>query len=163
MKQKKIINLQSKLRNKFLKKGVKMIAPETVFLTQNTKIGKNVTIDPYVVISENVSIGNNVRILSFSHLEGTGIPPIEAAMSGNVVIGYTGGGGSTYWKKPIFNKVENGEIRDYGEKIIKTIKSYNRNWVKHTSRQRKKLSETYSEENEIKSLKKFMKQALKFF
>ena len=32
------INLQSKLRNKFLKKGVKMIAPETVFLTQNTKI-----------------------------------------------------------------------------------------------------------------------------
>ena len=80
-----------------------------------------------------------------------------------VVIGYTGGGGSTYWKKPIFNKVENGEIRDYGEKIIKTIKSYNRNWVKHTSRQRKKLSETYSEENEIKSLKKFMKQALKFF
>ena len=70
MKQKKIINLQSKLRNKFLKKGVKMIAPETVFLTQNTKIGKNVTIYPYVVISENVSIGNNVRILSFSHLEG---------------------------------------------------------------------------------------------
>ena len=70
MKQKKIINLQSKLRNKFLKKGVKMIAPETVFLNQNTKIGKNVTIDPYVVISENVSIGNNVRILSFSHLEG---------------------------------------------------------------------------------------------
>ena len=70
MKQKKFINLQSKLRNKFLKKGVKMIAPETVFFTQNTKIGKNVTIDPYVVISENVSIGNNVRILSFSHLEG---------------------------------------------------------------------------------------------
>ena len=47
-----------------------MIAPETVFFSQNTKIGKNVTIDPYVVISENVSIGNNVRILSFSHLEG---------------------------------------------------------------------------------------------
>ena len=70
MKQKKFINLQSKLRNKFLKKGVKMIAPETVFFNQNTKIGKNVTIDPYVVISENVSIGNNVRILSFSHLEG---------------------------------------------------------------------------------------------
>ena len=73
MKQKKKINLQLKLRNKFLKKGVKMIAPETVFLSQNTKIGKNVTIYPYVVISENVSIGNNVRILSFSHLEGTKI------------------------------------------------------------------------------------------
>ena len=70
MKLKKIKNMQLELRRKFLKKGVKMIAPETVFFSKNTKIGKNVTIDPYVVISENVSIGNNVRILSFSHLEG---------------------------------------------------------------------------------------------
>ncbi len=73
MKQKKLINLQSMLRNKFLKKGVKMIAPDTVFFSKSTKIGRNVTIEPYVVISENVSIGNNVRILSFSHLEGVKI------------------------------------------------------------------------------------------
>jgi bifunctional UDP-N-acetylglucosamine pyrophosphorylase/glucosamine-1-phosphate N-acetyltransferase len=73
MKQKKVINAQSKLRVKFLKKGVKMIAPDTVFFSKNTKIGKNVTIEPYVVIAENVSIGNNVRILSFSHLEGVKI------------------------------------------------------------------------------------------
>ena len=73
MKQKKLINIQSKLRVKFLKKGVKMIAPDTVFFSKNTKIGKNVTIEPYVVIAENVSIGNNVRILSFSHLEGVKI------------------------------------------------------------------------------------------
>ena len=73
MKQKKLINIQLKLRNKFLKKGVKMIAPDTVFFSKNTKIGKNVTIEPYVVIAENVSIGNNVRILSFSHLEGVKI------------------------------------------------------------------------------------------
>ena len=73
MKLKKIINPQSKLRTKFLKKGVKMVAPDTVFFSKNTKIGKNVTIEPYVVIAENVSIGNNVRILSFSHLEGVKI------------------------------------------------------------------------------------------
>ena len=73
MKQKKIKNLQSELRNKFLKKGVKMIAPDTVFFSKNTKIGKNVTIDPYVVISDKVSVGSNVRILSFSHLEGVKI------------------------------------------------------------------------------------------
>ncbi len=73
MKQKKIKILQSELRNKFIKKGVKMIAPETVFFSKNTKIGKNVIIEPYVVIAENVSIGNNVRILSFSHLEGVKI------------------------------------------------------------------------------------------
>ena len=73
MKQKKLINIQLKLRNKFLKKGVKMIAPDTVFFSDNTKIGKNVTIEPYVVIAENVSVGNNVKILSFSHLEGVKI------------------------------------------------------------------------------------------
>ena len=73
MKQKKLINIQLKLRNKFLKKGVKMIAPDTVFFSKNTKIGKNVTIDPYVVISDKVSVGSNVRILSFSHLEGVKI------------------------------------------------------------------------------------------
>ena len=69
MKQKNLTNIQLKLRNKFLKKGVKMIAPETVFFSKNTKIGKNVTIEPYVVIGKKVNIGNNVIIKSFSHLE----------------------------------------------------------------------------------------------
>ena len=73
MKQIYLKNIQSKLRNKFLKKGVKMIAPETVFFSENTKIGKNVIIEPYVVIADKVSIGNNVKILSFSHLEGVKI------------------------------------------------------------------------------------------
>ena len=73
MKQIYLKNIQSKLRNKFLKKGVKMIAPETVFFSKNAKIGKNVTIEPYVVIADKVSIGNNVKILSFSHLEGVKI------------------------------------------------------------------------------------------
>jgi len=65
----KQINLQDNLRKKFLKKGVKMMAPETVFFCKDTKIGKNVTIDPYVVIGEKVKIQNNVKIFSFSHLE----------------------------------------------------------------------------------------------
>ena len=73
MKPKKLTNIQILLRNKFLKKGVKMIAPETVFFSKDTKIGKNVTIEPYVVISDKVTIGNNVKILSFSHLEGVKI------------------------------------------------------------------------------------------
>ncbi len=73
MIQKKTEIEQFKLRKKFIKRGVKMIAPETVFFSKNTKIGKNVIIDPYVVISDNVSLGSNVRILSFSHLEGVKI------------------------------------------------------------------------------------------
>ena len=63
-------NLQNKLRDKFLKKGVKMKGPDTVFFSKDTKIGKNVEIEPYVVFANNVQIGNNVKILSFSHLEG---------------------------------------------------------------------------------------------
>jgi bifunctional UDP-N-acetylglucosamine pyrophosphorylase/glucosamine-1-phosphate N-acetyltransferase len=73
MKQKNSKANQNKLRKKFLIKGVKMIAPETVFFSEDTKIGKNVIIEPYVVISKNVKIGNNVNILSFSHMEGVKI------------------------------------------------------------------------------------------
>jgi len=73
MKEKKLEKLQKELRNSFIKKGVKMIAPETVFFSNDTKIGKKVVIEPYVVISKNVKIGNNVTISSFSHLEGVNI------------------------------------------------------------------------------------------
>ena len=65
----KQINLQEKLRKKFIKQGVKMIAPDTVFFSKDTKIGKNVIIEPYVVIGKKVNIQNNVKISSFSHLE----------------------------------------------------------------------------------------------
>ena len=69
----KQINLQNNLRKKFIKKGVKMIAPDTVFFSTDTKIGKNVSIEPYVVIGKKVKINNNVIIHSFSHLEDTKI------------------------------------------------------------------------------------------
>jgi bifunctional UDP-N-acetylglucosamine pyrophosphorylase/glucosamine-1-phosphate N-acetyltransferase len=46
-----------------------MVGPETIFFSKDTKIGKNVTIEPYVVIGSKVKIGNNVTIKSFSHLE----------------------------------------------------------------------------------------------
>jgi bifunctional UDP-N-acetylglucosamine pyrophosphorylase/glucosamine-1-phosphate N-acetyltransferase len=61
--------IQNKLRSKFLKLGVKMMGPETIFFSKDTKIGKNVIIEPYVVIGSKVKIGNNVIIKSFSHLE----------------------------------------------------------------------------------------------
>ena len=69
MKQLQINKLQNSLRNKFLKSKVNMIAPETIYFSKDTKIGKNVTIEPYVVIGSKVKIGNNVTIKSFSHLE----------------------------------------------------------------------------------------------
>ncbi len=69
MKQLNLQKFQNSLRNKFLKFGVKMIAPDTIYFSKDTKIGKNVTIEPYVVIGSKVKIGNGVNIKSFSHLE----------------------------------------------------------------------------------------------
>ena len=69
MKELNLQKIQIKLRNKFLNSGVKMPGPETIFFSNDTKIGKNVTIEPYVVIGKNVKIGNNVIIKSFSYLE----------------------------------------------------------------------------------------------
>ena len=69
----KQINLQENLRKKFMKKGVKMIAPDTIYFSKDTKIGKNVSIEPYVIIGKKVIIHNNVTIRSFSHLENTKI------------------------------------------------------------------------------------------
>ena len=83
LKLKKAIKLRSEqdnLRVKALNKGVDLIAPETIFLSKDTKFGKNVRIEPYVVIGSKVIIGNNVVIKSFSHLEG-------AKLEKNVIVG----------------------------------------------------------------------------
>ena len=69
MKQTNLQKAQARLREKFIKNGVKMLAPETVYFSKDTKIGKNVTIEPYVVLGEKVQIQNNSKIKSFSHLE----------------------------------------------------------------------------------------------
>ena len=69
MKQINLQKLQDKLRKKFLKSGVKMSGPDTIFFSNDTKIGKSVIIEPYVVIGSKVKIGNSVVIKSFSHLE----------------------------------------------------------------------------------------------
>ena len=79
-KAKKYKLVQDKLRNNALRKGVNLIAPETIFLSKDTKFGKNVTVEPYVVIGPKVKIGNNVIIKSFSHIEDT-------LMENNVIVG----------------------------------------------------------------------------
>jgi len=67
------ITSQIKLRHNAISKGVSLIQPETIFLSDDTKFGRNVILEPFVVIGKKVSIGNNVKILSFSHIENTKI------------------------------------------------------------------------------------------
>ena len=71
---------QEKLRNHAMKIGVTLISPETVFLSNDTKFGKNVVINPYVVIGKKTKIGNNVEILPFTHIE-------DAILESNVNVG----------------------------------------------------------------------------
>ena len=73
-------NRQVKLRNKAMNMGVTLLSPETVFLSADTKFGKNVTINPYVVIGKKTKLGNNVEVLSFTHIE-------DAVLESNVTVG----------------------------------------------------------------------------
>ena len=93
--------------------------------------------------------------LSFSELEGLGLPPIEAALAGNKVIGYTGEGGKEYWKKPIFTEIKNGDVKLFCKEVLKNLD--NKRFVKKTIKQRKSLSLKYSTVNERKSIQNFLK------
>ncbi|HIF62453.1 MAG TPA: UDP-N-acetylglucosamine pyrophosphorylase [Candidatus Pelagibacter sp.] len=90
-------NNQEKLRNKAMKIGVTLLAPETVFLSNDTKYGKNVIINPYVVIGKKTKIGDNVEILPFTHIE-------NAILESNVSVGP-------------FSRIRPGSFLDKGSKV----------------------------------------------
>jgi len=73
-------NNQDKLRNHAMKMGVTLKSPETVFLSSDTKFGKNVVVNQYVVIGKKTKIGNNVEIMPFTHIE-------NAVLESNVNVG----------------------------------------------------------------------------
>ena len=119
------INLNTKLRKKFIKQGVKMIAPETVFFSKDTKIGKNVIIEPYVVFGKKVKIKNNVKILAFSHLEGvmvnqnSTIGPFARLRPGTIIEKNTKIGNFVEIKKSILKKNSKVNHLSYiGDSII---------------------------------------------
>jgi hypothetical protein len=94
--------------------------------------------------------------LSFSSLEGLGLPPAEAALAGNKVIGYTGEGGTEYWQEPIFTKVNSGEINKFVFKIIKNINDKNLKKI-FIKKNFHVLKKKFSKKNEIKNIKKFLR------
>ncbi len=94
--------------------------------------------------------------LSFSYLEGLGLPPVEAALAGNQVIGYTGEGGNEYWKKPLFTKINSGEINRFVKTVINRIHKNNLN-KNYSKKQLYRLKKEFSKENEIKNIQKFLK------
>jgi len=71
---------QEKLRNRAMEIGVTLKSPETVYLSSDTKFGKNVIINQYVVIGEKTKIGDNVEVMPFTHIE-------NAVLEANVKVG----------------------------------------------------------------------------
>jgi bifunctional UDP-N-acetylglucosamine pyrophosphorylase/glucosamine-1-phosphate N-acetyltransferase len=72
--------MQRRLRRKAMLEGATLVAPETVFLSADSAIGRDVTIEPHVVIGAGVTIGDGAIIHAFSHLEG-------AKVAGGAAIG----------------------------------------------------------------------------
>ena len=62
--------LQQRLRQAAMEGGVTLMAPETVFLSSDTKFGRDVVVEPFVVFGPGVTVEDNAVIRSFSHLEG---------------------------------------------------------------------------------------------
>ncbi len=93
--------------------------------------------------------------LSFSSLEGLGLPPVEAALAGNYVIGYTGEGGNEYWQKPIFTRINPGEINKFVYRVKEKVKKNNLK-TKLQNNKYKKIKKIFSKENELKNISKFL-------
>ena len=102
--------------------------------------------------------------LSFSELEGWGLPPIEAGLTGNKVIGYTGEGGKEYWQPPIFSEIMMGDIKSFVKEIISEIIKFDTNTGYNIDKTAiNKLSDLYSkkhENNDLLKLSKKIEQAL---
>ena len=124
-----------------------------------TKLPKNWKIQDLNNLTENETykvLGKSKIFMSFSNLEGLPLPPAEAALAGNFVIGYTGEGGNDYWHKPIFIKINQGDIYQFVKQILVMIKN-----LKHYNQSKNKtfhiLKKKFSKEIELKNIQKFLK------
>ena len=99
--------------------------------------------------------------MAFSKLEGLPLPPVEAAIAGNKVIGYTGEGGKEYWKEPLFTEIPNGEFSKFTKEIIKFIKKGKNN--EKFSLVRNKLIRNFSPDLERKKIIIMLNKINSFF
>tara|TARA_Y100000590_G_scaffold366002_1_gene425136 strand:+ start:381 stop:1361 length:981 start_codon:yes stop_codon:yes gene_type:complete len=102
--------------------------------------------------------------LSFSELEGLGLPPIESALCGNHVIGYTGEGGKEFWNAPIFDEVFSGDIRMFAKKVIDKVTDFEKNGYIFNNFKPyiDKLADKYSVEKEKSSLSSLIEKLKNF-
>lgn len=99
------------------------------------------------------TLGKARIFLSFSELEGLSLPPIEAALSGCHVIGYTGEAAKEYWDTEIFTEIYSGDIKAFVQAVLTKIAQLDKDpSVKHFAAI-KKLADRYSSQIELEDMK----------
>lgn len=106
------------------------------------------------------ALSESIIFLAFSEFEGLPVPPVEAALSGNFVIGYHGQGGKEYWIKNNFIKVEQGNIFQFIKEITSTVHKIDKGKIDLESMNEGIyfLREYFSKENESRKLLEFIKK-----
>jgi glycosyltransferase involved in cell wall biosynthesis len=96
--------------------------------------------------------------MAFSDFEGLPIPPVEAALAGNFVIGYTGQGGREYWNPPVFEAIESGDIVRFIDVVLKRVNDMDTFGLCVGVNHLTMLTEYFSKEMEAKTLKKMIER-----
>lgn len=101
-------------------------------------------------------LGRSKIFLAFSDFEGLPVPPVEAALAGNFVIGYTGQGGREYWTPPIFEQVESGDIVGFMSAVLKKVDDISRYDPAIGDNSLRMIRQYFSKESEIRSIKNML-------
>jgi len=107
------------------------------------------------------SLGASIIFLSFSEFEGLGLPPVEAALCGNYVIGYDGQGGKEYWKEPNFERIEQGNIQAFVQSVLARVSLINAGQIDIASINEgiQQLAHHFSKEEEANLIHRFIDRA----
>lgn len=103
--------------------------------------------------------------MSFSYLEGLSLPPVEAALAGNRVVGYHGQGGLEYWDPAIFREIPCGDIQGFAKAVLEEVEDIEKRTLLGStamdeSREiaRELLKKRFSSERECELLTRFVQR-----
>lgn len=102
------------------------------------------------------ALARSAVFMSFSELEGLGLPPAEAAFAGNYVVGYTGQGGAEYWHPPAFYRVPSGDIVRFVDEVLSVTARVDRYGFLNTGTNLALLRQSFSKATELSLLGDFV-------
>ncbi|MDO8300036.1 hypothetical protein [Lacisediminimonas sp.] len=101
-------------------------------------------------------LGRSKVFVSFSYMEGLGLPPIEAALAGNQVIGYTGEAGKEFWDPVLFTEVHQGDIAGLTQGVLKLVAHCDSIDEQAADAARLRLARTFSAQAQQRDLQAFL-------